>query len=219
MCYNVIFFLMFVLMQVDLIWSCRNKCLLKMMGFLLGCFWKGGPCGRQFFHLFGLFLHWQSAYFQFTHTNARLLYFTHVLELYFSLSPFFCVISLSLPLQLYFHSWETLRFSRHFQYHILVIRHIWVTSYDFFACVVLCTLLTSHPSHMHLWWMNIVYLLFIRQQLSEVGFTCWKFLVYVDNLAVAYISSHGLKPNMPHNKLFSSPVYASCCFISWLTML
>jgi hypothetical protein len=24
---------------------------------------------------------------------------------------------------------------------------------------------------------------------------------------------------MPHNKLFSSPVYASCCFISWLTML
>jgi hypothetical protein len=36
-------------------------------------------------------LHWQSAYFQFTHTNARLLYCTHVLELYFSLSPFFCV--------------------------------------------------------------------------------------------------------------------------------
>lgn len=105
-----------VLMQVDLICSCRNNCSLKMMVFLLGCFWKGGPCGRQFFHLFGLFLHWQSAYFQFTHTSARLLCCTHVLELYFSLSPFFCVKSLSLPLQLHFHSEPTLHFSRNFQY-------------------------------------------------------------------------------------------------------
>jgi hypothetical protein len=88
-CYSLWWVCSFV--ELSFICTCRNKYSLKMMVFMLGCFSKDGPCGRQFFHLFGLFSHWQCAYFQFIHTNARLWYCTHVLELYCSSYPCFYV--------------------------------------------------------------------------------------------------------------------------------
>jgi hypothetical protein len=148
-----------------------------MMVSLLGCFSKGGPCGRQFFHLFGLFLHWQSAYFQFTHINARLLYCTHVLELYFSSSPFFCVRSLSLWVcfhsKLLFNDWQlfTTRLwlmndsclpvlcTHTYQHHItlLVITPLWVIHDN---CLPVLWMLTSD---------YVVCMLFIRKQIPKVG--------------------------------------------------
>ena len=139
----------------------RNKCLLKMMVSLLGCFSKGGPCGRQFFHLFGLFLHWQSAYSQFIHINARFLYCTHVLERYFSSSPFFCVRSLSLVWvrfhsKLLFNHWKLstthmmndsclpVLCTDTYQHHIntLVITLLWVIHDNCFP--VLCMLTSNY---------------------------------------------------------------------------
>ena len=111
-----------------------------MMVSLLGCFSKGGPCGRQFFHLFGLFLHWQSAYSQFIHINARLLYCTHVLELYFSSSPFFCVRSLSLAECAFIQNCCLIIES--------CLPHIWWTTVVF-ACVMHWHLPTPHKHFGH----------------------------------------------------------------------